>query len=297
MPTENIAPTDQTPAPAGQADPALQTTSPPANGADGAAQGQPNAGTVDPAGSQDEKGTQQEADQGAAERDDQGRFKSKVQRRIDELTHARHAAEREAARWRAIAEGGQQAAPAPKNTDFDSDEAYQAAMLDHRIDERARQQAAANAKQAADQYQEDAQRAVADTYSQRVEAAAARIPDFVDVVGKADIQISNTLRDALMDSEHGPDIVYQLARNPAEAARLSSMGERQLYRELGRMEAAMVIENPPPRATAAPAARTTSAPPPASQAIVGGAPPSNDPSRMSQAEYEAWRKAQGSKYV
>ena len=46
------------------------------------------------------------------------------------------------------------------------------------------------ARQAAEHYQQDAHRMAADTYTQRVEAAATRIPDFVDVVGKADIQIA-----------------------------------------------------------------------------------------------------------
>lgn len=292
MQTENTAPLDTTTAPAGQADPALQTATPQANGEADAAQGQIDPQTEAPAEGQDDQGTQQDSDQ---PRDDSGRFKPKIQKRIDELTHARHAAEREAARWRAIAEG-RQAPTAPQAHEFATDEAYDTAMRRHEMRQAAREELADTAKATAERYQQEAHAVVADTYNERVQEAAVRIPDFADVVGKADIQISESLRMALMDSERGPDIVYQLAKDPAHAQRLSQMDERQMYRELGRMEAGMTTATPPARA-AAPVARTTTAPAPVKPGNVGGAPPNTDPSAMNQAQFEAWARAQGSKHI
>jgi hypothetical protein len=123
MQTETTAPAVDTTATAqaGQVTTTTQTTTtPPASGQDGAAGTSQPTGTAAPADGQNaDQGTQQGQQQGPndgtatseAERDEAGRFKSKIQKRIDELTHARHAAEREAARWRSIAEGSQKAAP------------------------------------------------------------------------------------------------------------------------------------------------------------------------------------------
>lgn len=289
MQTENTAPIDQTTAPVA-ADPALQTQTPPANGEPDAAQGQPDDKAA-PAEGQDENGTQQDdADQ---PRDEHGRYKPKVQKRIDELTHARRAAERERDYWRTQAEA-RNTPTAPEAHEFATDEAYDAAMRRHEAKLAAREEIADTAKATAERYERDAQNAVAESYNERVQEAAVRIPDFADVVGKADIQISESLRMALLDSERGPDIVYRLAKDPAEALRLSQMDERQMYRELGRMEAGMVTATPPARA-AAPVARTTSAPAPVKPGNLGASPPNTDPSTMTQVEFEAWARANGSK--
>jgi hypothetical protein len=313
MQTENTAPAvDTTTAPAGQAAPTQQTSAPPANGAPDAGQGQPTGTTTSADGQNADQGTQQgqpgQADGSEAteqDRDDGGRFKSKVQRRIDELTHARHAAEREAARWRAIAEGTQKGDPAPQAHEFATDEDYEAALHQHRIDEAARKVAANQANQAAEQYQQDAEGTVDATYNERAKEAASRIPDFVDVVGKADIQITNDMLKALKSSAHGPDIVYALAKNPTEATRIAGLPAHQMFMALGAMEATAAAKasaapgaGSAPAASAAPAARTTTAPLPARTAgTAASAPPGTDPSQMGMDEYKAWRRAQGSKYI
>lgn len=259
-----------------------------------------DAGKVNPpAGEGENEGKQQEPTEAEqAERDEQGRFsKSKVQKRIDELTHARHSAEREVARLQAIVDRHQQPAPAPNINDFDSDAEYESAVRRHDAKEVAREIAADNAREAAGQHQQEAARAVAETYNQRVEAAMTRFPDFKEVVGGAQIQISNEMVQALHESEYGPDLAYQLAKNPAEAQRLAAMGTRQLDRELGRMEAAIAAKTPA-AAPAAPAARTTKAPAPATTGAAASSSPANtDPAKMTMAEYEVWRAANGSKYV
>lgn len=306
MQIENNVPDNGQPAaPTGAA--AAPTNQPPEGQPQGAQQqpeGQPAANPDTSAATppadgttQQPAGEQQPGEQDPGERDDQGRFKSKVQKRIDELTHARHQAEREAARWRSIAEGRQAPPAAPSRSDFATDEDFQAAMIDHRVDVRAQKVAADTAQQTAQQYQQDAERAVDDTYNQRVQAAAARMPDFVDVVGKADIKITADMLQALKESEHGPDIVYQLAKNPEEAQRLASMSTRQLDREIGRMEAALAAKSATAAPPAAPAARTTNAPPPAKPGAPAAAPANTDPANMNQEQYEAWRKAQGSRYI
>ncbi len=96
-----------------------------------------------------------------------------------------------------------------------------------------------------------------------------------------------------MDSEKGPELVYHLAKNPAEAERLNAMSVRQMDREIGRLETTLGAKAPP----APPAARTTNAPPPVKPGSPASSPANTDPSKMTQPEYEAWRKGQGATYI
>lgn len=242
--------------------------------------------TTAPAG--DEGSTQQEEQ----DRNDKGQYKSGVQKRIDDLTYRRNAAEREAAHWKSVAES-RQAPAAPKLADFDSHEDYGAAMLDHRIEAGVNNGLARTAEQQAQKFSKEAQDAAGEAYNQRVNEAVARMPDFVDVVSKADIAISPALQEALRDSEKGPDLVYHLAKNPGEAERLNAMSVRQMDREIGRLESTIGAKPAPPP----PAARTTNAPPPVKPGSPASAPANTDPGKMTQAEYESWRKANGAKHT
>jgi len=242
--------------------------------------------TTAPAG--EEGSTQQEQ-----ERNDKGQYKSGVQKRIDDLTYRRNAAEREAAHWKSVAES-RQAPAAPKLADFDSHDAYDAALLDHKIETRVSDGLAKTAEQQSQKFSKDAQEAAGEAYNQRVTEAVVRIPDFVEVVSKANIAISPALQEALRDSDKGPDLVYHLAKNPAEAERLNSMSVRQMDREIGRLETTIGAKSAPPPP---PAARTTNAPPPVKPGSPASAPGSNDPNKMNQTEFEVWAKANGSKYI
>lgn len=236
----------------------------------------------------DDSGTQQEQD-----RNEKGQYKPGAQKRIDELTFRRHQAEREAAHWKQVAESRAPAA-APKATDFASYDEYEAAMLEHRIESGVSRGLARTAQDQADKFTQEASTAAGEAYNQRAKEVTARIPDFVDVVSKAAIPISPALQEALLDSEKGPELVYHLAKNPGLAEQLNGMNVRQMDREIGRLETTISAKSAPP---APPAARTTNAPPPAKPGSPATAPVNQDPSKMSQPEYEAWRKANGAKHT
>lgn len=236
----------------------------------------------------DEGGKQQEQ-----ERNEQGQYKPGAQKRIDELTFRRHQAEREAAHWKAVAESRAPAA-APKPTDFASYDEYEAAALEHRIDAGVSKGLAKTAQDQADKFTQEASSAAGEAYNHRAKEAQARIPDFVEVVGKSNVPMSPALQEALLDSDKGPDLVYHLAKNPGLAEQLNAMSVRQMDREIGRLETTIGAKaaTPPP-----PAARTTNAPPPAKPGSPATAPVNQDPSNMSQPEYEVWRKANGAKHT
>lgn len=239
-----------------------------------------------------ENGTQQEQN-----RDDKGQFKSGVQKRIDTLIFQRNQAERDAAYWRQQAETAKAPSPAPKLADFETHDEYDHAMQQHRIDEGVNRGLAKTAEQQAARLTEQAQTATAEAYNQRAAEAATRLPDWAEVVGKSTAPMSPALQEALMESDRGPDLVYHLAKNPAEAERLNGMSVRQMDREIGRLESELAGKGPT-AAPAAPAARTTTAPPPATPAPVAALAPSHeDPSKMTQAQYEAWRRGNGSRFI
>lgn len=277
--TNTAAPVDTAAAPA----PAAPASAAPADGT------APADTSTTTATEGDNSGTQQDPD-----RKDNGQFKSGAQKRIDALVFQRHQAEREAAYWKQQAQATTAPAAAPKITDFASYDEYEHAMQQHRIDDGVSRGLSKTAEQHAERFTKQAQTAAAETYNQRATETAARIPDFVEVVSKSNVPMSPALHEALMDSDRGPELVYHLAKNPAEAERLNSMSVRQMDREIGRLETTLGTK---PAAPPPPAARTTGAPPPIKPGTPASAPANTDPNKMDQAAFEAWAKANGSRYI
>lgn len=87
---------------------------------------------------------------------------------------------------------------------------------------------------------------VAEFNRRTAEVRAAR-PDWDDVIESvAHIPASQALQEALLTSEHGPEIMYQLASSPAELARLSALPPIVAAREVGRLEAKLTSVAPAP---------------------------------------------------
>jgi hypothetical protein len=229
-----------------------------------------------------EVATPEATDEGQ-ERDDKGRFKPKLQERIDELTRQRHESQREAAYWRGIAEAAQPktAAPAeeePKPEAFEDYGAYVRAL--------AKFEAKALVKAELEQQRaQQAQEAQATTWKQRAEAAKAELPDFEQVMAASTAPMTNAMAEVIKGSDIGPKLAYHLAQNPEIATRLSRLEPLAAARELGRLEVSLSAKPEPiqKRITSAPTPPTT---------IGSGRSTTGDPGKMSQADYMAWRQAQ-----
>lgn len=84
-------------------------------------------------------------------------------------------------------------------------------------------------------------------FQRRTQEVRAQNPDFDDVIMSAsDAPVSDAVREALLTSEHGPAIMYQLAKSPAELARLSALPPLLAAREIGRLEAKLSSVAPSP---------------------------------------------------
>ena len=173
----------------------------------------------------------------------------KLERRFSEITKQRETARAEAQREREAREVLEakvrdleakvtpKAEPAadqePLPEQFTDMYEYAKALTDYRVDQRMNEE-----KQKEVQARAAAERdKVINVWADRVKAAKSEIPDFDDMVGSADVTVSNEVRDAIFESEVGPRILYHLAENPEIATKLQGMTLTSALRHIGKLEA------------------------------------------------------------
>lgn len=222
------------------------------------------------------------------------RPKPSARERIDQLTAKRRDAERraEAAEERARrAEEKLQRfeQPAPNESDFASEQEFQAALTAHHLRQLGRQEREgdiAEARAEAARAEEDAALAVQDSFLERAAEFAGTVPDFYEKVSDGSLPIPERVGREIMASAMGPEIAYFLASNRGEAARLSRLSKPQdIAREIGRLEGRL----------SRPAPRTVTAAPAPVRAIVTGSGSQSpfDPQKASIDEMEARLKKAG----
>ena len=171
----------------------------------------------------------------------------KLERRFSDLTKQREEARKEAQREREqrmelerkIAELQQQAPKAPvadvepQPSQFQDAFEYAKALAeytaDKRIEEMRKQEAEAKIAQE--------RQKVIDSWAQRVQAAKAEMPDFDEMVASSEVVVSDAVRDSILESDVGPQILYHLAENEELARKISGMSDRAAVKELGKLEA------------------------------------------------------------
>lgn len=161
-----------------------------------------------------------------------------VQKRFDELTRAKYDALREAAYWKGKAEGGAvkpeltapDAEAKPKQDQYESYEAYIEAVTDWKLTARL-------TAERSRMREEDQAQTAAKGFEAQVSRAREKHADFDAVVYSQDLQISETMRETLLQSEDGASLAYHLGQNPEEAARIASLPERAQIMAIGRLQA------------------------------------------------------------
>ena len=84
--------------------------------------------------------------------------------------------------------------------------------------------------------QEERQKII-DTWNTRLESTKSELPDFDEMVASSDVVVSDQVRDAILESEVGPRILYHLAENPEIAEKISKSSLVTALREIGKLEA------------------------------------------------------------
>ena len=90
------------------------------------------------------------------------------------------------------------------------------------------------------------------TWTERMTAAKAETPDFEEMLASSSVSVGDDVRDAIIESEFGPKILYELASDPELAERLGKKSIRAQLVEIGKMEARFEAKGIKP-GTAAPA--------------------------------------------
>jgi chromosome segregation ATPase len=129
---------------------------------------------------------------------------------------------------------------------------------------------------------------VIESWNTRVESTKSDLPDFDEMVASSDVVVSDQVRDAILESEVGPRILYHLAENPEVAEKISKASLITALREIGKLEAR--FEKP---TEVKPVAVKSKAPAPikplnatnSEQAVI------TDTDKMTYAQYKAMRQA------
>ena len=148
-------------------------------------------------------------------------------------------------------------------------------------------------RQVAQAREQEAQQKIIQSWAQKVQDAKAELPDFDDLVAASDVVVNNAVRDAILESDVGPKILYHLAENNDLAKKIASLNPNAALREIGKLEAKFEV-NPETKQTT-PVVRSK-APAPI-QPIRGGQGKADVPISANgefHGSYQAWKAARKS---
>lgn len=206
----------------------------------------------------------------------------KIEKRFSELTEARKAAEAKAKQEqeaRAIAERErdelkakyeapkteEELGPEPKVDQFANVDEYSKALKEWTAESTKRD---LSKESQAKSEKEQQEKRVA-TWKERLTAAQKDLPDFSEKIANSQVKVSDQVRDEIIESEVGPQLLYHLSEHPEVAERIGKLTVGGALRELGKLEAKLEKssekepENPVTKsAVLAPVAEVSKAPAP-----------------------------------
>jgi DNA repair exonuclease SbcCD ATPase subunit len=104
---------------------------------------------------------------------------------------------------------------------------------------------------------QDAQRKQQDSWLAKLEKAKAEYDDWDDVVPKSKVIVRDEIRDSILESEVGPQILYALASDDKFAKELAAMPIIKALKELGKLEAKFeAVAEKPARTVQEPVSRS-----------------------------------------
>ena len=83
----------------------------------------------------------------------------------------------------------------------------------------------------------EAQEQVLKTWNEKIAKAKADLPDFDAMVQSSSITVSDEIRDSILESDVGPQLLYFLASDEDFAQKLTEMPVVKALREIGKLEA------------------------------------------------------------
>jgi hypothetical protein len=219
-----------------------------------------------------------------------------VQKRINEITRKRRIAERErdfeqAKRKELEAELAKFKATVPPSDKpqrdlYDTDIEFFEALTEWTIEQKlkASQESAVKEKSEVDEKQQ--MMAVYNEIDAIMERGRGKYKDFNQLVLDNSLPITESMTEAILQSEVADDLMYYLGSNPAITEKLSKLSPFKAAAEIGKIEAKLTTKvDPVPEVRK----RATSAPDPITPIRTTGVT-DKDPAGMSPKEYRAWRE-------
>jgi hypothetical protein len=198
----------------------------------------------------------------------------KLEKRFSELTKQRKEAEAQAAEERAkreslearlaALESNQAPTQAPENNQKPSPDSYKDAFeYAEALAEWSAEQALLKREQEVKQKEIQAKRqTVIKTWQEKLEATKAELPDYEAMVTSSSMSVNDTVRDAIVESDVGPRILYELASNDELAEKLSAMNTASALKLIGKLEAQFEKTEEPAKAEKKTVAAKSNAPEP-----------------------------------
>ena len=192
-----------------------------------------------------------------AEVTDKPKQNPKLEKRFSELTKQREQAKQEAAKEREARENlevrlreyEQKATPIvaeplgqePQPSQFQDAFEYAKALSEWNVEK----VLAERDKAEADRRANEERNKVISAWTQKVEAAKAKMPDFEEMVASADVAVNDAIRDAIVESDVGPEVLYHLAQDTEYARKLAAMPVAKALKEIGKLEARFEAKDEP----------------------------------------------------
>jgi hypothetical protein len=225
----------------------------------------------------------------------------KLEKRFSELTKQRKEAEaraEELERRLAAIEGKQapqQVLQAPESNQKPTPDNYKDAFeYAEALAEWSAEQALVKREQEVKQKEFEVQKQkVIQTWQQKLEATIAELPDYEDMVTSSNVKVNDTVRDAILESEVGPRILYELASDDEMAEKLSTMSTASALKLIGKLEAKFEKTEEPVKAEKKTVAAKSKAPEPIRplRSTGGVADVGMDGNDMSYQQWKAARQA------
>lgn len=175
----------------------------------------------------------------------------------------------------------------PKAEDFDDHDSYLVALGTYHA---ARQMSdrdtfqfeteAQEREAAAKAARDAAQQEIAQGWAAQVADAKSRYADFEAVAQAPDLPVTETMAEVIASSDLGADIAYHLGKHRDIAGQISQMSPIEQAVQIGRIEATLSLPKP----------NTQSQAPDPVTPVKARNTGSKDPSKMTMAEYKAWRE-------
>jgi len=224
----------------------------------------------------------------------------KLEKRFSELTKARKVAEEQAASERAAREAlearlqaleGQQSNKKTNdvNTKPQPDDYADAFKYAEALAEWSANEAVARRDREVKQQEQQAkEQAVLKTWQQKLDATKAELPDYEEMVASSTVAVSDAVRDAILESDVGPRILYELASDDELGAKIANLSTAQALKMIGKLEAKFESKDEEP-AKSKPVAVKSNAPKPINP--IRGTGSQSVYTDGEQLEYQAYRAA------